>query len=133
MLYFAPLVIPLVLHAEGIYRWPGPPLAYNWPAVSAPSQSPPPKTTVLFFTSASCQPCRQVKPLIDRLAESADYHVQVVDYARQPALFTQYRVTAVPTIVVVYNQRELARHVGVISDLRPLLRPLTRKDTSNVP
>ena len=66
---------------------------------------------VLEFWSAQCPPCRLLAPTIVQL-QQAGYAVRPVDVAREPALASRYRVTHVPTLIVVENGQEKGRLVG---------------------
>jgi thioredoxin 1 len=67
-----------------------------------------------FFTSATCGPCKAVKPVVAELQED---HKQItwvtVDTANDPGqLAVTYKITHVPTMVAVYEGKEVARHSG---------------------
>jgi thiol-disulfide isomerase/thioredoxin len=67
-----------------------------------------------FFTSATCGPCKAVKPVVAELQE--DYkqiNWATVDTANDPGHFAAtYKITHVPTMVAVYNGKEIGRHSG---------------------
>ena len=67
-----------------------------------------------FFTSATCGPCKAVKPVVAELQE--DYkqiNWATVDTGNDPGNFAAlYKITHVPTMVAVYNGREVGRHSG---------------------
>jgi len=68
---------------------------------------------VYFFTSATCAPCKAVKPVVNELQD--DYKQiqwRTVDTAEDPALALSFKVTHVPTMVGVYNGNEIGRHTG---------------------
>jgi thiol-disulfide isomerase/thioredoxin len=67
-----------------------------------------------FFTSATCGPCKAVKPVVAELQED---HKQItwvtVDTANDPGqLASLYKITHVPTMVAVYEGKEVGRHSG---------------------
>lgn len=69
---------------------------------------------MFFFTSATCGPCKAVKPVI---AELEDEYKQVtwitVDTAADPNHYaTTYKITHVPTVVAVRGGTEIGRHSG---------------------
>lgn len=69
---------------------------------------------ILDFTAPWCGPCQQMRGAVDQLVKSG-YPVRPVDYDSSP-LVKRYKVTAVPTFVVVDAEgRELDR----ISGYRP--------------
>jgi thiol-disulfide isomerase/thioredoxin len=68
-------------------------------------------TLLLDFTSASCGPCQEMRPAIERLTR-AGYRVRQVDIAREPNLAAQFKVDQVPTCISLIDGREYARMVG---------------------
>lgn len=66
---------------------------------------------LLYFTSSWCQPCKQLAPIMDEVANEVP--VRKVDIDNEPTLAQQYGVRSVPTIVLVENGNEKERLVGV--------------------
>lgn len=75
------------------------------------------KTVLLDFSSASCLPCRRMRPIVDRIKRSG-YEVQEISIDRQPQIAARYGVTKVPTFIVVSDQRETSRLTGRTSYLQ---------------
>jgi thiol-disulfide isomerase/thioredoxin len=70
--------------------------------------------TLLDFTAEWCGPCRQMKPVVQRLAESG-VPVKAVDLDRSPTLARKYHVQSIPTFVLVdSNGNEIDRVVGAV-------------------
>jgi thiol-disulfide isomerase/thioredoxin len=71
------------------------------------------ETVLLDFMSPTCGPCRQMQPVMHQLA-AAGFNVREVDTSREPGLglAQHYRVTDLPTFVVVVGGKERARLVG---------------------
>lgn len=68
--------------------------------------------TVLDFYSKTCPPCRVMRPRIKELVD-ADYPVKTIDIQADTATASQYKVTAVPTVVIVDRDgAELKRFLG---------------------
>ena len=82
-------------------------------APAAPSASAN-DAVLLDFTATWCAPCRQMDPVVARLA-SQGYPVRKVDIDREPALAQQYRVSGVPCFVLVVGGQEAGRVVGATS------------------
>lgn len=84
------------------------------------------ETVLLDFMSASCGPCQEMRPTIERLI-AAGYRVRQVDIAREPALASQFKVDQVPTFISLVDGREYARMVGKGSyeELQQILTPRT--------
>ena len=72
------------------------------------------ETVLLDFSSTSCGPCQQMRPVLEQLA-AAGYQVREVDIHREPQAATQFGVTQVPTFVVLIDGREADRTVGLTS------------------
>jgi thiol-disulfide isomerase/thioredoxin len=66
---------------------------------------------LLDFTASWCGPCQRMAPVIGQL-EASGMPVRKVDFDTQRALVQQYRVTGVPTFVMLVNGREVDRVVG---------------------
>lgn len=66
------------------------------------------------FWSPTCNPCRVIKPAIEDLKEEFDQvqWVSVNTHDDRQGLAAKYRVSVVPTIVVVKNGVEVGRHSG---------------------
>ncbi len=72
------------------------------------------ETVLLDFSSPVCPPCRQMEPLLHRLAAEG-YPIRHVDVTRDHRLAARFRVTRTPTFVLLVNGRETGRVVGAIS------------------
>lgn len=75
-------------------------------ALSAPNEP-----VLLEFSAPWCGPCRSMQPIVERLA-SDGYAVRQIDVDQRPELAQQYRITALPTFVMVAGGREVDRVVG---------------------
>ena len=97
------------------------------------------QVTLLDFSLATCAPCRQMDPVVQRL-EADGFAVRRIDGERQPRVAAQFRVERYPTFVVVADGREVTRFVGVrpYAEVRQLLlrvgaRPAPRAKAPVVP
>jgi thioredoxin 1 len=70
------------------------------------------------FWAAWCPPCRVISPILDELAERHDGRIKVakVDVDAYPELAAEYRVSGIPTLVLVENGEATRTLVGA----RPL-------------
>ena len=66
---------------------------------------------LLYFTATWCAPCRQLGPIMNEV--SNEVPVQKVDVDQNKALATQYEIRSVPTVLLVENNQEKARLVGL--------------------
>lgn len=79
---------------------------------------------VIAFTASWCQPCKRNKPKLVELERNGATIVHV-DIDADPALAQQYKITSVPTYVVVEGKKEVERTQDV-RRLFKLLRWLRR-------
>jgi thioredoxin len=72
------------------------------------------QVTLFDFTAKWCGPCKQMEPVLDRVAEDYAGRVRVVavDVDDEPLLAQQYNVRSMPTFVLVRDGREVGRVVG---------------------
>ncbi len=72
---------------------------------------------VLFFNASWCGPCRQMKPIVQRMKRQG-YHMRDVDIDRHRDLAQEYGISAVPTFVFLENGSEVNRFTGGTSPKR---------------
>ena len=86
-------------------------------------QSPVP--VLVDFFGEHCGPCRMLKPLLVALAESMGDSVKIVtvDVAVNERLVSDYRISAVPTLIVFRDGKERDRMVG-LKDMKYLKEAL---------
>jgi thiol-disulfide isomerase/thioredoxin len=79
---------------------------------------------LLDFSSTSCAPCQEMRPVVQRLA-AAGYKIRHVDIVKESALASQFKVDQVPTFVALVDGREQARMIGAGSyeELVQILTP----------
>lgn len=77
----------------------------------------------LYFTSSYCGGCKAMRPIIDQLREEG-YSIQIIEINKEKELTKQYEITALPTTIILVDNKEKARIVGQISieDLRRKLK-----------
>lgn len=70
--------------------------------------------TVLHFWSPTCNPCKVIKPAIEDLKEefSEAKWVSINTHQDTEGYSARFKVAVVPTIVVLKNDIEVARHSG---------------------
>ena len=86
-------------------------------------QSPVP--VLVDFFGEHCGPCRMLKPVLVALAESMGDKVRIVtvDVAANERLVNDYRISAVPTLIVFRDGKERDRMVG-LKDMKYLMEAL---------
>ncbi len=86
------------------------------------------ETVLLDFSSPSCGPCQQMRPVVQRLANDG-FRVQEIDISRDPQTAARFGVTQVPTFIVLVDNRPVEQVKGLTSyqELRELLLRATPK------
>ncbi len=72
------------------------------------------ETVLLEFSASWCAPCRTMEPIVRQLAD-AGFPIRQIDVDQHPEIAKRYRVTALPTFVMVAGGREVERIEGVAS------------------
>lgn len=69
------------------------------------------------FWAEWCGPCKMLAPVLDELATEYDGKVKIakVDIDQNPGLATQYRVSAIPTLLLFKNGQVMEQVVGLKS------------------
>ncbi len=72
-----------------------------------------PGTVLLDFFAVWCGPCRMVAPILEEIAgERSDVKVCKIDVDQAPDLAAQFRVSSIPTLVVLKGGKVTAKTVG---------------------
>jgi thiol-disulfide isomerase/thioredoxin len=80
--------------------------------VSQSPITPPAQPSFIDFSATWCGPCKQLKPVVDKMIELG-YPTKVVDIDKSPYLKEKYHVEVVPTIVLLDgNGQEIGRTTG---------------------
>lgn len=77
---------------------------------------------VVDFWAPWCGPCRQIAPMLEKLAKeySGRLLVAKVNSDEEPALAERYGVQGIPTLVFMARGKEVHRQVGLMPE--PILR-----------
>lgn len=79
------------------------------------------RNKILAFTASWCAPCKAMKPALEQFS---DNEITVYDVDKDRSQVKTYKVTAVPTFVIIDSGGdEVSRHLGSITStkLRELL------------
>lgn len=82
------------------------------------------KPVLVDFYTTTCGPCRKIAPIIDKLAdELKDMVIGKADVMQTMENAKAYSISAVPTLILFKDGKEVKRTMGVISeaDLRKFI------------
>ena len=65
----------------------------------------------LYFSAAWCQPCKTLSPVIEQVGNTIP--VKKINVDEQSDLAQRYGIRSVPTVVLLENQIEVKRIIGV--------------------
>lgn len=71
------------------------------------------KKILVDFYATWCNPCKVMTPILEEIAyENENIKLVKIDVDQNQDLAYTYRITAMPTIVIIENGKEINRHVG---------------------
>jgi len=66
---------------------------------------------VFYFTADWCQPCQKVKPIVEEMKKEG-FQFQMVDADYEQLLVKQFKVSSIPTFILLEDGKELNRISG---------------------
>lgn len=92
------------------------------------------RSGLLSFDASWCGPCRQMKPIVDRLKQ-AKHPIQSVDVDAHPELCEKFKVESIPCFVLVKDGREIERVSGITTEdkLKELMKKVGIEGDDEVP
>lgn len=69
---------------------------------------------ILYFTTPTCNVCKSISPKLLKMIESYPIQAYKIDVTKLEDISAQRLVFSIPTIIVMMNQKEVAREVRFI-------------------
>ena len=66
---------------------------------------------VFYFTADWCQPCKKVKPIVEDMKREG-FQFQMIDADYEQLLVKQFKVSSVPTFILIEDRKEINRISG---------------------
>lgn len=75
------------------------------------------KPVLVDFTATWCGPCKQLSPIVDKIATDYSGKVKVgkLDIDESPKLAAKYGIRSVPTVLVFQGGQKTAQQLGLTS------------------
>ena len=75
------------------------------------------KPVMIDFWASWCAPCKMLAPVVAEIAEEYNGQVKVgkVNVDEQMALAREFKVVAIPTVVLIKDGKEEGRSTGLVS------------------
>lgn len=67
---------------------------------------------VYYFTADWCQPCKNMKPIVQEIEIDQNVKFQKIDVDYEKELVEQYGIRSVPTFILIENNSEVRRISG---------------------
>jgi thioredoxin-like negative regulator of GroEL len=67
--------------------------------------------TIFYFTADWCQPCKKVKPIVEDMKREG-FQFQMVDADYEQLLVKQFKVSSIPTFILLKDGKEINRITG---------------------
>jgi thioredoxin 1 len=71
---------------------------------------------IIKFSAEWCKPCKDYKPVIDKVVKELKLDMQEVDIDKNPNLANKFAVEGVPTTVFLDGDKEVARILGSVDE-----------------
>ena len=69
---------------------------------------------ILYFSANWCMPCKNVKPIMERVGQQ--HPVKFINVDENPSLAAQYNIRSVTTLVFLKDGQEADKSIGVLTE-----------------
>jgi thioredoxin 1 len=69
---------------------------------------------ILYFSAPWCMPCKNFKPIMERVGQRIP--VAFINVDENPQLSTQYNIRSVPTLIFLKDGQEADKSIGVLTE-----------------
>ncbi len=70
-------------------------------------------TVLIDFNATWCGPCRMLHPVLDELEKEVSIPFYGIDVDDEGDLAERYNITNIPCVIIIKDQKEVARSVGL--------------------
>jgi len=67
---------------------------------------------VLYFTADWCNPCKKVKPIVEKINKDSTTKFQIIDVDLEMELTKKFEIRSVPTFILIKDGTEIKRTTG---------------------
>jgi thioredoxin len=71
--------------------------------------------TINYFSAAWCGPCKMFAPIVEVVSQEENVPVVKIDVEQSQDMAKAYDVRSVPTLVLMKNGTQVARHTGIMA------------------
>lgn len=70
--------------------------------------------TINYFSATWCGPCKMFAPIVEVVSQEENVPVVKIDVEQSQDMAKAYDVRSVPTLVLMKNGTQVARHTGIM-------------------
>ena len=70
--------------------------------------------TINYFSTTWCGPCKMFAPIVEVVSQEENVPVVKIDVEQSQDMAKAYDVRSVPTLVLMKNGTQVARHTGIM-------------------
>lgn len=71
---------------------------------------------LVYFSASWCQPCVTFGPQLENITSLRDIPLEKINVDLDPRMTMKYHIKSIPTVVLVENDQEIKRFVGIKSE-----------------